>query len=111
MVFDDWKEKSCDRDVINSALLWDYDLENFDWLKWKVIVVQRVIERGRPEDFYIAIQKYGGLEAFIQIIKEIPYLNAVDMNYVHKAFNIELNELKCYKNKLHRKELLDYWNN
>ena len=36
---------------INRALLWEYDVDNFDWQNSKAIVVQRVIEMGEPEDF------------------------------------------------------------
>lgn len=106
MVFDDWKEKAYDE--ISPTLLWDYDLETFDWEKGKIIVVQRVIERGWRKDIYATIRKYGGLEKFIEIIKQVPYFNEVDLNYVTKAFKIDLNELQCYKNKQHRTTLFDF---
>ncbi len=109
MAFDDWLIQDYTPNI-NPALLWDYDIDNFDWENGKTIVVQRVIERGQREDFYIAIRKYGGLKNFIEIIKTIPYLNDVDMNYVSKIFKIPLNELQCYKNKQHRQQLLDSWN-
>ena len=62
MLFDDWKDKSPLK--ISSTLLWDYDLSTFDWEKGKLIVVQRIVERGWDNDFYAAIQLYGGLDAF-----------------------------------------------
>lgn len=37
----------------NSALLWEYDMNNFDWQKSKTIVVQRVVEMGWIEDFFL----------------------------------------------------------
>ena len=46
----------------NSALLWEYDASNFDWQKSKVIVVQRVVEMGEPEDFFAAFDLYGGID-------------------------------------------------
>ena len=52
-----------------------------------------------------AIQKYNGLENFIEIIKQVPFLNEIDMNFVSKIFDIDLNELQCYKNKQSRKRL------
>ena len=92
---------------ISSTLLWDYDLSTFDWEKGKLIVVQRIVERGWDNDFYAAIQLYGGLEAFIEIVKQVPYLNERDMNFVSKAFLIDLNDLQCYKNKQYREQLLN----
>ena len=96
MLFDDWKDK--DPLKVSPTLLWDYDLSTFDWEKGKVIVVQRIVERGWDNDFYAAIQLYGGLEAFIEIVKQVPYLN---------AFQIDLNDLQCYKNKQYREQLLN----
>jgi len=95
MLFDDWKDKSPLK--ISSTLLWDYDLSTFDWEKGKLIVVQRIVERGWDNDFYAAIE----------IVKQVPYLNERDMNFVSKAFLIDLNDLQCYKNKQYREQLLN----
>ena len=105
MLFDDWKDAPPQK--ISPTLLWDYDLSSFDWEKGKVIVVQRIVERGWDSDFYAAMQLYGGLEAFIEIVKQVPYLNERDMNFVSKAFQIDLNDLQCYKNKQYREQLLN----
>jgi len=32
--------------IINSALLWEYDLETFNYIKSYKIVIERVLERG-----------------------------------------------------------------
>ena len=72
--------------TINTALLWDYDISCFDWQKSKAIVVQRVIERGDFSDFYAAFDIYGGFSGFREIIKSIPYLSDIDMNFVCHAF-------------------------
>ena len=105
MLFDDWKDK--DPLKVSPTLLWDYDLSTFDWEKGKVIVVQRIVERGWDNDFYAAMQLYGGLEAFIEIVKQVPYLNERDMNFVSKALQIDLNDLQCYNNKKYREQLLN----
>ena len=105
MFFEDWRNK--EKMEIYPSLLWDYDLSTFDWEKGKKIVVQRVIERGWDTDFYAAIQKYNGLENFIEIIKQVPFLNEIDMNFVSKIFDIDLNDLQCYKNKQSREKLLN----
>ena len=57
-----------DSQLISSSLLWEYDLTDFDWDKSKCIVVERVIERGRPEDYRGAINRYGGIENFRAIM-------------------------------------------
>lgn len=81
---------------VNRALLWDQDLSQFDWQECRVLVVQRVIERGRPEDFCAAFHLYGSIEGFRRIAKEVPYLSPIDMNFVCVYFHLQKEELKCY---------------
>jgi hypothetical protein len=104
MFFSDYKEHPGTN--INPALLWEYDLETFDFQALKIIVVQRVVERGRFEDFYAIFNLYGE-KGVIQALKEIPYLNDMDMNFVHVVFDIPLEQLKCYAKKQLRPQL---WN-
>lgn len=80
---------------INHSLLWEYDMEVFDWQNSKTIVAQRVIELGTPEDFYAAFDLYGGIEGFRDIIKTIPYLSDIDINFVCIIFKLKREELRC----------------
>jgi hypothetical protein len=96
MYFNDYKEHSEAR--INPSLLWEYNLENFDYQQMRNVVVQRVVERGWPDDWYAALNMYG-IEGMKAAIKEIAYLNAKDMNFVSKLFEIPLSEMKCYIKK------------
>lgn len=107
MFFNDWKEHS--ENTIKPSLLWEYNLEKFDWQKYRGVVVQRVIERGWYSDWYAAINLYGGLENFIEIIKnDVPTLNsAKDLNFVCIGFNLKKEDLKCYRRKQYREKLLN----
>ena len=60
---------------INPSLLWEYDMNTFDWQRSKTLVAQRVVELGWPEDFYAAFDLYGGFEGFREVIKSIPHLS------------------------------------
>ncbi len=40
--------------TFNKSLLWEYDVEDIDFQKCRRLVVSRVIELGRLEDFYAA---------------------------------------------------------
>ncbi len=79
---------------LRMSLLWEYDIENIDWLRMRNIIVQRVIERGRPDDFYAILNKYS-LDGVKQTIRQIPYLNKKDMSFVCTIFEMKKNELKC----------------
>jgi hypothetical protein len=94
--FDDYKDHPDAK--INPSLLWEYDLTNFDYQKMRNVVVQRVIERGWPDDWYAAFNLYGE-DGMLESVKAIPYLNDKDMNFASVIFQIPISELKCYEKK------------
>lgn len=83
---------------IPPTLFWDVDYSKLDWTKHKILIVQRVIERGSYKALKEIIYHYGKakLEA---IIKDLPYLNPRDIAFVSIYFNISLIELRCYSKK------------
>lgn len=91
---------------IRKSLLWEYDVSRFDWQAMKTLVVQRVVERGRMEDFYAMLNMYG-VEGVRESIKEIPVMNPKDMSFVCSIFGIKKEELKCYSRKQLRPQ---HWN-
>jgi hypothetical protein len=104
MYFSDYKQHPVT--AVKSSLLWEYDLTNFDYQAMRRVVVQRVIERGWPNDFYAIFNLYGE-DGVKQAIKELPYLNAIDMNFVSVVFDIPLNQLQCYEKRPLRPQ---HWN-
>ncbi|HJE08304.1 MAG TPA: hypothetical protein K8W12_01930 [Tidjanibacter sp.] len=106
MVFGDWKQKSKGL-TVSPSLLWEYDMERFDWQRMRVVVMQRVIERGSDEDMYAALRLYGGFRKVREIVKEIPVLAPIDMNFVCLVFGLKKEELKCYTRRLSREKLLN----
>ena len=71
------------------------------------MLVERVVERGRPEDWYAAIHLYGGLDNFIDIVKnEVVRLHPKNLSYVCVGFNLNKEDLRCYNHSLHREKLL-----
>ena len=82
----------------NKALLWEYDINTFDWQKSKRLVVQRVIEMGTPEDFFAAFDLYGGINGVREIVKSVPYLNDLNIHFVCTLFNLN-KEIKKFVNK------------
>jgi hypothetical protein len=44
--------------IINPALLWEYDLETFDYKKSYKILIERVLERGNLEEWREMVQLY-----------------------------------------------------
>nr|WP_199141927.1 hypothetical protein [Pedobacter sp. ASV12] len=69
------------------------------------IVVQRVIERGWPNDWYAMLNLYG-IDGVVDSIKNIAFLNDVDMHFVSTQFDIPLTEMKCY---IRKQSALGHW--
>ncbi len=83
---------------LRKSLLWEFDSSHIDWQAMRDIIVQRVIERGRPDDFYAILNKYA-LPEIKESIKRIAYLNPRDIAFVCTVFQLEKNELKCTTSK------------
>jgi hypothetical protein len=60
--------------IINSALLWDYDLETFNYEKSYKIVIERVLERGNLEEW----REMVGLYKKEQILETIEWSAQLD---------------------------------
>ena len=83
---------------LNPKLLWEHDLNDFDYHKMRSLVVERVIERGWPEDWYFILNRYG-VENIREVIKQLPFLNRKDLTFVSHQFDIPLSSIKCYEKK------------
>src|SRR5580700_11773974 len=84
--------------ALDSSLLWEYDLHKFDFIANRNLVVQRVVKRGWPWDWYFILTYYG-IDGVKSAIKEIPYLNDIDLNFVCHQFAIPQTPMKCCEKK------------
>jgi hypothetical protein len=96
MFFDKYQQHPDAR--LRPSLFWEYDLSRFDWDKMRVLVVQRVVERGRDEDFYAILNLYG-LEGVKESIKQISVLTPRDIVFVCTVFDLQEADLKCCTQK------------
>jgi hypothetical protein len=97
IVWTNWQKKVKPNAQIPKYLLWDMDLNDFDWQKCQKIVVERVIERGKLEDFYTLFAMYGGMEGVRKIVKELHSLSPRTIAFAFAVFDFKKDELKCYK--------------
>lgn len=96
MYFDDYRDHP--EAKLDLGLLWEYNLADFDYEGMRDIVVERVIQRGWPNDWYFMLNKYG-IEGVKASVKNIGYLNDRDMKFVSQQFDIPLNSMKCFEKK------------
>jgi hypothetical protein len=104
MFFDNFK--SHQKAQIRETLLWEYDLDQLNWEDMRTLVVQRVVERGRMNDFYAILNLYG-LKGVQDAIKQIAYLNPKDIAFVCSVFNLKKEDLKCYTKQ---QSTVQHWN-
>ena len=74
--------------TLRPSLLWEYDMSDFDWQAMRDIVVQRVLERGRKDDYYAMLNMYG-LDGVREALRNVPYMNDKDMNFACHTFNLK----------------------
>lgn len=73
----DYKEHNDSK--LNKVLLWDYNLDLFDYKQNKELVIRRVIERGSMDDWYWLLNYYGW-----DTVKNTLLVMRVDKYYVSR---------------------------
>lgn len=82
-------------------------MDDFDWQKYRRVVVERVISMGRLSDWYAAFDMYGGIRGFRKIARdEVVDLSLRDLDFMCHALNIKEEDTKCYRRAQSRKEHL-----
>ncbi|HFA50799.1 MAG TPA: hypothetical protein ENJ95_17465 [Bacteroidetes bacterium] len=76
---------------IRPHLLWEFNLDSFDFERSKAIVIERVIERGDMKDWKEMIRYYGK-DKILAVAKSSKSLSLRDKNfteiYIHSEFNV-----------------------
>ena len=73
-------------------------MDGFDWQKYRRVVAERVISMGRLSDWYAAFDLYGGIRGFRKIAKEeVVDLSPRNLDFMCRAFNINIEDTKCYR--------------
>lgn len=66
--------------IINTALLWEYDLETFNYEKSYKIVIERVLERGTLEEWREMVKLYTR-EQILETVKWSAQLSKRDKDF------------------------------
>lgn len=87
-------------------LFWDVDLDGFDFEKYKIHLVSKVLEYGLLKDWQLIKELYG-LEEIKTISLNLRSLDAVTLSFLSTYFKIDKKEFRCYK---HRQLVQNVWN-
>lgn len=75
--------------IINPALLWEYDLETFDYKKSYKIVIERVLQMGDLEEWR-AMVKFYPKEKILETIEWSAQLDKRDKDFARFFLNSEM---------------------
>lgn len=84
-------------------LFWDWRYNEIDWKKSYRSIIERVVERGTNEEWEELIRFYGKPAVITALKNDIKFLPDYAIEKVIKYFNLQKEELACYKRKQLRK--------
>ena len=71
-------------------LLWEYDLQKFNYIKSYFIVIERVIERGTIKQWR-SVQLFYGKEKMLEVARQSKQLSKRDKNFTEIFVNSDFN--------------------
>ena len=80
----------------SDSLFWEYEKNTFIPSEHKEIVVSRVAERGRLNDYYAAFDACGGIDGFKDVYIKLRKPYKYSMNFICTALNIKKEDMLCF---------------
>ena len=84
--------------ILSKQAFWDVDMDKIDFEKNAVHVVEKVIERGRAEDFDNLIKFYG-FKQVKTLALQAHWLSDISINFCCALFKVKPTDFKCYEKK------------
>jgi len=81
---------------LRPSLFWDANVQTLDLQKHKTQVIERILMRGRLEE-YRDMMKFYGSDTVRDVVLNARYLDKYTMAFCSTIFDIPLNEFRCYK--------------
>lgn len=84
---------------MSTHLFWDVDITKIDMDVYPAYIIQRVLEYGLLEDWYI-IRSYYGLDKIVSVCKFLRSLDRKALAYICCISNTSKEEYRCYHESL-----------
>lgn len=81
---------------LRQAFFWDTDVKTIDLQQHKTSVIERIVMRGRLEEFQAAMRYYGK-ETVKKVLLNARYLDKTTLAFCSTIFEIPVTEFRCYK--------------
>lgn len=82
--------------TLRANLFWDVDVQTIDLQKHKVSVIERIVTRGRWEEFKEMMQFYGK-QTVKQVVLNARWLDKRTLAFCSAIFETPETEFRCYK--------------
>ncbi|HJP62632.1 MAG TPA: hypothetical protein VJ844_04280 [Mucilaginibacter sp.] len=87
-----------DKPILSKQAFWDVDMDTIDYEKNAVHVVEKVIERGKAEDFN-SLLKFYGFDRVRNLALQALWLSDISINFCCALFKVKPSDFKCYEKK------------
>lgn len=84
--------------VLSKQAFWDVDMDSIDYEKNARYVVEKVIERGKADDFN-SLLKFYGAEKLKELALQATWLSDISINFCCTLFKVKPTDFKCYTKK------------
>ncbi|MEP7233618.1 MAG: hypothetical protein ABI691_25380 [Ginsengibacter sp.] len=91
-----------DKPDLPRRLFWEFRYDDIEWRKEYLTVIERVLERGTPEEWAEMIRFYGETQVIDVLKKELKFLPDYAIEDVCAYFPLPKEELLCYTRKQSR---------
>jgi hypothetical protein len=82
--------------TLRQNLFWDVDVNTIDLQKHQASVIERIVTRGRWEEFKDLLQFYGK-PTVKEVLLNTRWLDKRTLAFCSAFFNIPITEFRCYK--------------
>lgn len=84
---------------LSKNLFWDVAFQDIDMEKHSSFIIERVISRGKWEEFQSLLSFYG-TDKIKTVLLTIRYLDRKTLAFCSTYFGIQKEQFRCYKQKL-----------
>lgn len=81
---------------LRPSLFWDADIQRIDLQKHRAAVIERIMLRGRHEE-YKAMMRYYGKETVKKVMMNARYIDKRTLAFCSTIFDVPETEFRCYK--------------
>ena len=101
------KFNGMEKPILSKQAFWDVDMDNIDYKKHAVYVVEKVIERGKSKDFDNLLDYYG-FEKVGKLALQANWLSDMSINFCCTLFKVKPTDFKCYEKKQLNRQHWDF---